>query len=50
MFDRLECWWITWSSRRHPSLLLLATAVAAIVAAILMIGTVDAPVVLYKEF
>jgi hypothetical protein len=39
-----------WSSRRHPVLLTVATAVVAIVAVILMVGMVDAPIVLYKEF
>ena len=50
VFKPLEIWWTLWSSRQHPVLLALATAVAAIVAVILMVGMVDAPIVLYKEF
>lgn len=50
MPGKLGLQWAAWSSRRHPRLLLLATAVAALVAVLLMLRVVDGPVVLYKEF
>jgi hypothetical protein len=46
----VRLWWAAWSGRRHPALLLFVTALAAFVAMILMLGAIDTPIVLYKEF
>lgn len=50
MITALQKLWNEWSGRRHPVLLVLTTLAAAIGAAILLIGTVDTPAILYQAF